>query len=124
MIHEGLLHWMQLFAVGEALDSPNLFAVRLRGKHQAGAHRLAVDDDGTGAADTMLAADMGSGLSAILADRVCQGAPWFDGYGMIAAVDRERDIRPGAHATFSAVRRAARMRCGVAGISSISTPNG
>ena len=51
---------------------------RLHRKHQAGAHRLAVDDDGAGAADAVLAADMGAGLPAILADGVDQRAPRLD----------------------------------------------
>ena len=37
-------------------------ARRLHRKHQAGAHRLAVDDHRAGAADAVLAADMGAGL--------------------------------------------------------------
>ena len=78
VIHEGLLHRMQLVAVGEALDGADLLAVGLHGEHQAGAHRLAVDDHRAGAADAVLAADMGAGLAAILADGVGQRAPRLD----------------------------------------------
>ena len=81
---------------------------------------------GAGAADAMLAADMGPGLSAIVADRVDQRAARLDPDRVVAAVDAQRDIDLlGHHPRPSwTARNAARMRCGVAGISSIATPNG
>ena len=124
MIHEGLLHRMQLVAVRETLDGTDFLAVGLHGEHQARAHWFAIDNDRAGAADTMLATDMGSGLSAIFTDGIGQRAPRFDGDRVIAAVDIDRDRGFLAHAVFSALRKAARMRWGVAGISLISTPNG
>ena len=125
MIHEGALHRMQLVAVREPLDGADLLAVGLHGKHQAGAHRLAVDDHGAGAADAVLAADMGAGLPAILADRIGQRAPRLDRDRVLAAVDGERDRCFSAScALLLRHASAARIRCGVAGISSIDTPNG
>ena len=91
MVHEGLLHRMQFVVLRQAFDGANLFARRLHGEHQAGAHRLAVDDHGAGAADAVLAADMGAGLAAVLADGVGQRAARLDGDGVIAAVDGEGD---------------------------------
>ena len=68
---------------------------------------------------------MGSGLAAILADRIGKRAPRLDADGVVAAVDVEGDIDLAGHARFSiAPRNAARIFRGVAGISSISTPNG
>src|SRR5215510_10362133 len=124
MIHEGLLHWMQPVAVSQAFDGPDLLAVGLHGEHQAGAHRFAIDNDRASAAHTMLATDMGSRLSAILTDGIGQGTPRLDGDRVIAAVDIDRNGGFIAHATFSALRKAAHMRCGVAGISLISTRKG
>ena len=72
---------------GQALDGADLLAVGLHREHQAGAHRLAVDDHGAGAADAVLAADMGAGLAAILADGVGQGAPRLDRDRVLVAVD-------------------------------------
>ena len=73
----------------------------------------------------MLAADMGSGLAAILADRIGERAPRLDADGVVAPVDVEGDIDLAGHARFSiAARNAARIFRGVAGISSISTSNG
>src|SRR5690242_1456499 len=72
----------------------------------------------------MFAPDMGPGLSAILADGVDERATRLDGDGMLAPVDVERYGDFFTHAAFPAARSAARIRCGVAGISSISIPNG
>src|SRR5690606_26344865 len=84
----------------------------------------AVDDDGAGAADAVLAADMGAGQPAIVADRVGQRAPRLDADGVVAAVHIQRNGGLVGHAACPALRSAARIRCGVAGISSIWTPNG
>ena len=105
MIHEGLLHRMQLVAIRQPFDGADLLAIGLHGEHQAGAHRLAVDDDRAGAADAVLAADMGAGLPAILADGVSQCAPRLDADRVVAAVDGQGDGGLFAHAAFSALRK-------------------
>src|SRR5580704_2092695 len=124
VLHEGALKDGELLARGQALDRADRLSGGLHREHQAGAHRRAVDQHRAGAAHAVLAADMGAGLAAILADRVHQGAPRLDANRMVAAVDRQHDVDLAAHARFSAARSAARMRCGVAGISLISAPNG
>src|SRR6185437_5094375 len=91
MVHERLLHRMQVIALRQPLDGADLFAVSLHGEHQARAHRRAVDDDGAGAADAVLAADMRAGLAAVLADRVDERAPRLDGDFVRAAVDGQGD---------------------------------
>ncbi len=103
---------------GEALDGADLAPLGLDREHQAGAHRVAVDQHGAGAADAVLAAEMGAGEAAVLAERVGERAPRLDRDRVRRAVHRERDRPPGHAAAFlSAARIAARMRCGVAGIS-------
>ena len=97
VVHKGLLHRMQLIAIGQAFDGPDLFTVRLHGEHQAGAYWLTVDDYCAGAANTVFAANMGPGLPAVLADCVRQGAPRLDGNRMIAAVDGQDDVRLRTH---------------------------
>ena len=72
IVDEGPLQRAELVAVGEALDGADLLAGGLHGEHQAGAYRFVVDDDRAGAADAVLAADMGAGLAAIVADGVDQ----------------------------------------------------
>ena len=67
-------------------------AVGLDREHQAGADRLAVEDDGAGAADAVLAADMGAGLAAVVADRVDQGLARLDADRVRRAVDGQRDV--------------------------------
>ena len=73
-------------------DGADLAAVGLDREHQAGAHGVVVEDDGAGAADAVLAADMGPGLAAIVADGVDQRAPRLDPDRIVAAVDVERDV--------------------------------
>ncbi len=92
VIDEGLLQRMQRLAIGEPFDGADLPAVGLDREHQAGADRLAVEDDGAGAADAVLAADMGAGLAAVVADRIDQRLARLDADVVRAAVDRQRDV--------------------------------
>src|ERR1700728_527081 len=98
IVDEGLLQHRQLVAVGKALDGADFLALRLNGEHQAGAHRLVVDNYGTGAADAVLAADMGTGLAAIVADGIDQRLARLDADRIIAAVDSQRDVELFGHA--------------------------
>src|SRR5688572_19384104 len=60
MLAKRRLQRRQRVVVGKPLDRDHLGAFRLRGQHQAGAHGVAVDDHRAGAADAVLAADMGT----------------------------------------------------------------
>ena len=125
IFHEGALQRIQFVAVGKAFDGADLFALGLHREHQTRAHRIAVDQHRAGAADTVLAADMRAGLTAILADGIGQRAARLDAHGVRLAVDVQRDVVLLAHEfLFPACRNAARMRCGVAGISLMAAPNG
>ena len=57
---------------GKALDGRDLALVAGDGEHQARARRLAVDEDRAGAADAVLAAEMGPGQIAPLAQKIGQ----------------------------------------------------
>ena len=70
----------------------SLPAVGLDREHQAGADRLAVEDHRAGAADAVLAADMGAGLAAVVADGIDQRLARLDADVVRAAVDGERDV--------------------------------
>jgi hypothetical protein len=61
VLGEGLLDRVELAVVGEALDGEDVGAASLDGEHEARLDGLAVDDDGAGAADAVLAADVGAG---------------------------------------------------------------
>ena len=76
-------------------------AVGLHGEHQAGAHRLAVEQHRAGAADAVLAAGMGAGEPELLAQAVEQGLARLDLDGVRAAVDGKLDL----HARLAAVPR-------------------
>jgi hypothetical protein len=125
MVPERLLQRVQLIAGGEPLDSAHPRTLGLRREHQAGAHRLVVDQHGAGTADAVLAAEMRAGEATILAQCVGQGAPRLDADRALITVHRERDVLFIAHcASHLASRSNCRIRCGVIGISKIPTPNG
>ena len=54
----------------QRLDGADLCAVGLHRERQAGARRHAVDLDGAGAADAVLAADMGAGHRQLMAQEI------------------------------------------------------
>src|ERR1700730_14114019 len=125
MVPERLLQRVQFVACGEPLDSAHPGTLGLHREHQAGAHRLVVDQHGAGAADAVLAAEMGAGETAILAQRIGQAAPWLNADRVLIAVHRESDVLSFAHcASHPASRSNCKIRCGVIGISKIPTPNG
>src|ERR1700722_3769008 len=125
MLHERALQGVKLVAGRQAFEGADLLAFRLHREHQAGTHRRAIDEHRAGAAHAVLATDMRPGLPAILANSVDQRAARLDANGMGLSVDRKCNVASLAHTSFFlACRSAARMRCGVAGISLIVAPNG
>ena len=92
LVPERLLQRRQTIGRGEALDGDNALAVGLRGEHQAGAHRLALDQHGAGAAHTVLAADMGAGEADLVAQEVGKIDARLDAAGVFGAVDVDLDI--------------------------------
>ena len=76
-----------------SLDRPStvttLRAFGLHREHQAGAHRLAVDQHGAGAADAVLAADMGAGEPQLVAQAIGQRQARLDVDADLLAVDLE-----------------------------------
>ena len=99
----------------EAFHRPDLAAVDLHGEREAGARRLAVDDDRAGAADAVLAADMGAGCADLVAQEIGQQQPRFGLARARAAVQREANgmslaSRPSAHCRTSRTRSRPIMR--------------
>src|SRR5688500_12682251 len=60
---------------GQPFDRPEAAAVRLHREREAGAHRDAVELDGAGAADALLAADLRPGQPGTVPDEVRQERP-------------------------------------------------
>ena len=63
----------------------------LDGEHQAGPDGLVVEEHGARTAGSVLAAQVGAGESALLAQVVRQGQPWLDDRLGGSAVHRDRD---------------------------------
>ncbi len=82
---------MQFVTIGQALDGADCIALGLHREHQAGPHRRVIDDDGAGAADAVIAADMRAGLPAILANGIGKRAARLNGNLVILAVDGQGD---------------------------------
>lgn len=57
---------------GQPFNSHDFMAIRLYGKDQAGAHGGAIEQDRTGAADTVLTAYMRAGQPQLVAKKVTQ----------------------------------------------------
>ena len=107
ILAEGLLHRMQLLAVGEALDGEHVGAVRLHRQHGAGLDRLAVDMDDAAAALRGVAADMGAGQPQDLAQELDQQRARLDGGVDGFAVHRQRNGRHGILLMSGSGKRAA-----------------
>src|SRR5262249_60473627 len=118
---EGALQGMEPVALGEPFHSTDRTSGRLNGKHQAGADRLAINDDRAGAAHAVLAADVRAGLTAILADGVRERAPRLDTDRIVACIDGEREsdaVRSGG--AWGAASRAGRIHCGDGGAATVA----
>src|SRR5258708_7606335 len=88
--------------------------MRLHREHQAGAHDLAIDAQRAGPANTVLAADMGTGEMQMLAQKIREIEPRQHLRLDALAVDLERDGNCSRHAAPPALRAG---RC-----SSVATP--
>ncbi len=92
VVHRLLQRMESTVLVGQALDGRNFMVVGLHGEHQAGAYGLAVEQDGAGAADAVLAADMGAGQRQIVTQKIAEQQARFDKTLIFDAVHRERDV--------------------------------
>ncbi len=86
----------------EAFDGRDLIAVGLDREHQAGAHRLAIDQHGAGTADAVLAAGMGAVEQKILTQRIEQRLARLHLGGADGAIDAQVNFHRAPLADFSA----------------------
>jgi hypothetical protein len=78
IVHEGLLHRVQFFPLGQAFNGGDIGAVRLDGEHGAGFHRVAVDMNDAGTALARIAPDVRTGKTKIFANELRQQRASFD----------------------------------------------
>src|SRR5207244_5677108 len=105
LLAERLLQRRQRAVLSEALDGLQLVPVDLGGEHQTGADGDAFEDHRAGAADAVLAADVGTGEAEPVAEEVRQEQPRLDGLAPVAPVDADVDVD---HALPSSALRRAR----------------
>ena len=72
MLMKVAAQYSHIRVAAEALDGLDLSLVTGHGEHQARARRLAIDEDGAGTAYPVLAAKMGPGKIAALAQKIRQ----------------------------------------------------
>jgi hypothetical protein len=89
VLAEGLLQRRQIVIVGQAFDRDDLRTFRLHGEDQAGAHRGTIHQHGAGAANAMLAADVGAGQPQLVAQAIDQRHARLDLDADLLAVDLE-----------------------------------
>src|SRR6202035_2353082 len=115
IVAERLLQGVELAVDGgERFHGADLAAFSLNRKRQAGARGDAVDQHGAGAADAVLAADMGAGGAKRLAEEIAEQHARLGFGGELAAVELERDARlfglvHAAHCCASAITSGARF---------------
>jgi hypothetical protein len=115
VLAKGGLQGMELPVRRKPFDGLDGVAVRLHGQQQAGAHRGAVEPDGAGAADAVLAADVCPREAEGVAEEVREKEPRLYLFAVDAAVDGELDAdhtaaRSHARATARATNVATRLR--------------
>ena len=100
VLPKGLLEGMELVAVGQTFHGSKLHALTLNREHQAGSDRLAVGQDGAGPAHPVLATQVGSGQTAVVAQGIGQGTARLHPDLIVTSVHIEPDFYLGsiAHA--------------------------
>jgi hypothetical protein len=85
------LQRVELVALGQTFDGEHVTPGSLDGQHQAGAHRVTVYENRTGAAHTVLTTQVGTGEPELGAKEVGQGDSYVGGRRARLAVDGEVD---------------------------------
>ena len=107
MLVKRFLQRIHLPDAAEAFDRLDAAAVGLHREHQAGARAVAVDQHGAGAADAMLAADMGAGQAQRVTQEIGKQQARLHGGAVGCAVDGDADFASFAHVALSSARRQA-----------------
>jgi hypothetical protein len=86
-----LLHRMQFAILGQTFNGGDLGAVRLHGEQRAGFHRLAIEQDGAGAANARFTADMCASQLAIVTEEVDEESARLDRVLVFDSIDANVD---------------------------------
>lgn len=87
--HEGLLDRCQIIGGTQSLDGDDFVALGAAGEHQAGSHRLAVQQYRARTADPVLTSGMGAGETAVVTQGIVEQSPVGHFDVPAGTVDRE-----------------------------------
>src|SRR4029453_7065154 len=87
---ESLLEWVKRITTAQPFHGGHVLALGLNGKDQAGSDCRAVQEHGAGAADAVLAPDVGAGEFEVVAEEIAEQEPGFDLALVVPAVDGNR----------------------------------
>ena len=88
-----LLHRMQFAILGQTFNGGDLGAVRLHGQQRAGFDRLAIEQDGAGAAKARFTADMSAGQLAVVTEQMDEQSARLDRVLVFDPIDADVDDR-------------------------------
>lgn len=97
MLNEGLLDRVELAVFCQSLDGKDIVTCGADGQNGAGVDSPAIEEDGAGAAETILAASTGTGESQVIAEDVQQQTFWWYVKGVGLAIDLKLNVMQCRH---------------------------
>jgi hypothetical protein len=88
-----LLQWTQPSVLRQALHRSNVAALGLDRQHETRTGRGPVDDDGAGAADPVLAPQVGTGETKVLAQEISERPACLDSAATVFTVHGDLDVQ-------------------------------
>jgi hypothetical protein len=96
-VMEGILERFEPPALARTFDGLDNSAVGLHREHQATAHNVPVDDDGTGSARAVFATDMRPSQAQFVAQEINQIESYLYTAGHWHSIDGQRDVERVIH---------------------------
>ena len=100
MTHKCGLHWMEIAVFFKTLDGRDLIARMHHGERQAAVDALSVDDDGAGAALSLVAALLRTGQAEMLTQGIEQRYAGIEIKSVAPSIDSQRHVFVGHRCGF------------------------
>lgn len=101
---KGCLHGVPFIAIGHALNGGDSAAVSLNSEHAARLHAFSINQHGAGTAIRGITSDYGPNSAQVIAQEMNEEGPWFNGFLVGGAIDRDGDLVHGAPFAYKAVQ--------------------